>query len=224
MRISKAVLIVLITLVALATSGCLNANLSMTISKNDRVTGQLLVAAPPDGQPIRFDPPEGLRSRVSSAEYTKDGHPGTRLVFRELTFRELEHLSEAISGSESRYHFSLTRSGSLVNINGEIDLTPLGETPSSLHIEITAPGEITKTNGRESAGVITWEPPAGEVTQISATYQYSGSQNQAWIGWAVLVGGVMLLAAVLVGLLAARTHLRARDQAPQQPSNVTERV
>ncbi|RCW44036.1 uncharacterized protein DUF3153 [Halopolyspora algeriensis] len=204
----------LITLVAVLVSGCLNANVSLTIYENDRVSGQLMVAVPtPDGEePLRLQPPQGMADRVRVSPYDNGDRSGSKLSFTKLTFDELEHLAASLSRADSRYRFDIERAGSLVTVQGSVDLTPLAETDSSVLIEINTPGEVTSTNGRTNAGMVSWYPPPGEVTQISATFQFTGTtQNVFWWSWTTLFSALTLATAVLVAVLALLNHRRMRN-------------
>lgn len=208
-------MLLLITLVAVLVSGCLNANVSLTISENDRVSGQVLVAVPtPAGEePLRLRPPKNLADRVQVSPYEGKGRSGSKLSFTRLTFEEVERLGRALSRAESRYRFDISRAGSLVTVQGSVDLTPLAKTDSSVLLEINTPGEVTSTNGRANAGLVSWRPKPGEVTQISATFQFTNTSGSAvWLGWTALVGILTIGVALLVALLALFSHRRMREE------------
>ncbi|MGP4017253.1 DUF3153 domain-containing protein [Saccharopolyspora sp. 5N708] len=209
-----ALLLVLITVLGTLLSGCLHVNAALNISGDDLVSGEVLVSTQTaDGQvPFRLQPPDDLANRVRVTPYDRDGRVGSHLSFHDLTFQEVEQLGAALSPSDSRYRLQLSRSGSLVIFEGSADLTPLADTDSGVELKISAPGEITNTNGQESAGTVSWVLQPGEVTELSATYQFANATGMDWIGWALLVGGLTLTAALLVAALALRAHLRHRAE------------
>lgn len=211
-RTRRAVLLVCVALATALLGGCLHVNASMNINGDDRVSGDVLVSAATadDRPPIPQDPPEHLADRVSIDPYSSQGRVGSRLSFQDLTFDEFEQLVTELGGSDTRYELDLTRSGSLAIFDGSVDLTPLSDTNSTFEFRMSAPGEVTDTNGEQSAGTVEWKLEPGEVTHMSATYQYANPLGGDWIGWAVLVflGGVGVSAAV--GMLALRTHVRNR--------------
>ncbi|MBB5156239.1 DUF3153 domain-containing protein [Saccharopolyspora phatthalungensis] len=211
-RRPAALLLVLISVLGTLLSGCLHVNASLNITGEDLVSGELLVSTQTaDGQvPFRLQPPGDLADRVQVTPYNNAGRVGSHLSFHDLKFREVERLAKALSPSDSRYRLHLSRSGSLVIFEGAADLTPLAETGSGVELKISAPGEITNTNGTESAGTVTWVLQPGEVSELSATYQFSNVVGMDWVGWALLVGVLTLVSAVVVGLLAVRTHVRNR--------------
>jgi phosphatidylinositol mannoside-binding LppM-like protein len=207
-----ALLLVLIAVLGPLLSGCLHANAALNIAGDDLVSGEVLVSTQTaDGQvPFRLQPPDELADRVQVTPYSNGDRVGSHLSFHDLTFQEVEQLAEALSPSDSRYRLQLSRSGSLVIFNGSVDLTPLADTDSGVEMKISAPGEITNTNGQESAGTVNWVLEPGEVTELSATYQFASATGMDWLGWALLVGATTLAAALLVALLALRAHLRHR--------------
>ncbi|MEV6230658.1 DUF3153 domain-containing protein [Saccharopolyspora shandongensis] len=206
-----ALLLVLITALGALLSGCLHANASLNISGEDQVSGEVVLTTQvADGQPpLRLQPPENLADRVQITPYRDSGRDGSHLSFHDLTFPEVEQLAEAMS-PDARYQLHLSRSGSLVIFKGSADLTPLADTDSGVDLKISAPGEITNTNGQESAGTVAWSLQPGAVSEMSATYQFSNSTGMDWIGWALLVGALTFCAAAVVAGLALRTHVRSR--------------
>ncbi|GAA2799870.1 DUF3153 domain-containing protein [Saccharopolyspora taberi] len=211
----RAALLLVIALSWVLLSGCVHARASLSIDNQDRVSGEVLVSTQtPDGQvPFRLQPPADLADRVTVTPYSAEGRVGSRLAFQGLSFEELDRLATELNPSDSRYRLHLTRTGSLVTLDGELDLTPLAGTDSSFVVELTAPGEITNTNGAETAGMVTWSPQPGEVSELSAIYQFSGDDQQVWVFWALLIGGITIGAAILVGVLAQQSHEKAHKPA-----------
>jgi len=205
-------LAVLVTVLATLLGGCLNVNAAFTISGEDTVSGEIAVATQTVDGKVPFDlrPPPTLADRVKVEPFTEGENVGANVSFHDLEFQEVEKLAAELSPSDSRYHLKLWRQGSMVYFEGDADLTPLAETDSEIELKISAPGEITRTNGEGSAGTVTWSLEPGEVTQLSAAFQYSGAGGIGWWLWVSLVVGMTVLTAVLVGLLALRTHLRNR--------------
>ncbi len=210
----RAILMLLMTLVGALLSGCLHTNASVTLTDDDTANGELLLTTEtPDGQvPFRLRPPDDLADRVQVTPYNEQGRVGSRLTFRNLEFDELERLSNALSPSDSRYNVHLERQGSLVEFTTMLDMTPLADTDSSIRIELTAPGEVTSTNGKETSGVVTWAPEPGEVSELKATFQYSGSGMGVGFVWTMLLAGLTLCVVIAVAFLAQRSHERERAE------------
>lgn len=208
----------MVVLAALLLGGCLHADTSVTLTENDTASGELLLTTETaDGQvPFHLRPPDHLADRVKVTPAAEEGRVGSRLTFRDLSFQEVEELSNALSPSQSRYKLHLERTGSLVDFRGSLDLTPLADTDSSLRIELSAPGEVTTTNGRESSGVVSWSPEPGEVSQLNATFQFAGSGIGEWTIAAIVVGALALIGVVVIGLMAQRTHERELTTAGEQ--------
>ncbi|MBA8825639.1 hypothetical protein FHX42_003005 [Saccharopolyspora lacisalsi] len=212
---SGAALVLLVMLGSLLLSGCLRANVSMTFSENDRVSGEVLVAVrrPANQEPFRLRVPREFRERVHTTPYSENGRVGSTLSFDNLTFGEAEQLGRALGGSNSRYDFSIKRAGSLIEVHGSVDLTPLDQTNSSVVVRINTVGEVTTTNGKNSSGTITWRPQPGEVTELSATFQHSDSGGGTWLNWTLMIGALTLGVAALVAKLALDNHRRTHGDA-----------
>lgn len=217
----RTALALLIVLLGVLLSGCLHAQASLTIAEDDTVSGEVLLSTQTaDGQvPFQLRPPEELADQVNVTPYSRQGRVGSRLEFQDLTFDEVEELAAKLSHENSRYTFELRRAGSLVLFNGSVDLTPLDETDSAVEIEVSTPGETTTTNGHETAGVVTWRPEPGQVTQLAAAFQYTGSGPPYWLWWLLLVVALSFGAAGAVGYLAQRSH----EQYHRPPESEPER-
>ncbi|MBE9373121.1 DUF3153 domain-containing protein [Saccharopolyspora sp. HNM0983] len=208
----RVVLLVCAVLATALVSGCLQLNASMTIDGDDRVSGDVLVsAATADNRPpIGQGAPAHLADRVRIDPYSSEGRVGSHLSFHDLSFAEFEQLVSALGGSDTRYDLNLSRSGSLTIFDGSVDLTPLADTNSTFQFRMSAPGEVSNTNGEQSAGTVEWNLQPGEVTHLAATYQYASPAGGDWVGWAALVGLGGIAVSVGVGMLALRTHIRNR--------------
>lgn len=205
----------MIMLVGILVSGCLNATVSLSINGQDKVSGEVMIAVPPtsDRHSFRLRVPDELSDKVRTSPYRDGEARGSKLEFDELTFDEVERLAAELNRANSRYKLSISRSGSLVEVRGSVDLTPLAETDSEMLVEISAPGEVTTTNGEINAGMVSWHPRPGEVTEISATFQFTDARSAGLFGWSVVVGGIAFGTALLVAVLALVTRQRARAEA-----------
>ncbi|WP_245556027.1 DUF3153 domain-containing protein [Actinopolyspora mortivallis] len=210
---SRLTTVLVVVLVGLLASGCLNATVSLSIDEEDRVSGQALIAVPPSADDrVRLRVPDELSERVRITPYRKEGQRGSKVEFDRLDFDELERLARELNNTNSRYSLSVSRSGSLVNVDGSVDLTPLADTSSEVLVEISTPGEVTTTNGKVDAGVVSWEPAPGEVTEMSATFQFSDGRSAGLFGWSTVVGALTFGVAVLVGLMALLAHQHHRNE------------
>lgn len=216
-------LVVLLGILTVSLSGCLRLHAAMAVSQDDLVTGELVIAAlparPGDKGPELTIRPE-LADQVRAEPYTADGYVGQKLTFTNLRFSDFSLLVETVS-SAKQYRMSFRRSGRLVSLAGSIDLTRLPADRADVQVKIALPGNVTRTNGDNTDGTITWSPKPGAVTEFRATTQYSGETRMTWAQWvAAVAGGAVVVAGlvVLLALFAHRRTLRAeRAQASPPP-------
>jgi len=197
-------------MLVLSLSGCLRVHAALAVSPDDLVSGELIVAALPvsdqdNGPPLTI-PPE-LTDRVKSEKYTEDGYVGQRVTFSDLRFVDVALLIQSISESK-QYRLSFRRAGDVVTLAGSIDLTQLPTDRADVQIKVAFPGTVSRTNGDDDNGTVSWSPKPGSVTEFDAIAQYSGTGGESWTKWAMIVGGGALLAAVVAVLLALISHRR----------------
>lgn len=191
-------------------TGCLRVHAALAVSQDDVISGELVIAALPvskdDDGPKLTVPPE-LADRVSMQPYTADGYVGQKVTLSGLRFDDLTVLTESIS-TLRQYRLSFRRSGGLVSLAGSIDLTRVPADRADVQIKIAFPGQISRTNGDNVDGTISWAPKPGAVTEFAATARYSSAAGVSWTQWVAIVGGGAVGVAVLVVLLALFTHRR----------------
>lgn len=203
-------LLVLFGVLLCSLSGCLRVHAALAVSPDDTVSGKIVIAALPanqedDGPDLKI-PPE-LSDRVRAEPYAQDGYVGQTLTFSDLRFVDVTLLVESIS-TVKQYRLTFRRSGDLVTLAGSIDLTQLPPDRADVQIKVAFPGKVTRANGDEDGGTVSWAPKPRAVTEFDAITQYSDSSGVSWIQWVMMVGGVALGVAVLVVLLALITHRR----------------
>lgn len=221
-RVSRVVgLIVLFGVLVCSLSGCLRVHAALAVSPDDKVSGDLIIASLPvdeqDTGPKLTIPPE-LNDQVRAEKYTQDGYVGQKVTFTDLRFVDLAQLVQTISEAK-QYRLSLRRAGDLVTLAGSIDLTQVPKDRADVQIKVAFPGSVSRTNGDEDSGTVSWSPKPGAVTEFDAIAQYSTAGGDSWVRWAMLVGGSALLAAIVATLLALIAHRRSlsadRAQAAQ---------
>jgi len=204
-------LLVLFGLLMFSLTGCLRVHAALAVSPDDLVSGELIVAALPandqDNGPVLTIPPE-LTDKVRSEKYTVDGYVGQKLTLTGLRFVDVALLVDSMTETK-QYRLTFRRSGDLVTVAGSIDLTQLPADRADVQIKIAFPGTVSRTNGDEDGGTVSWSPKPRAVTEFDAIAQYSGAGGESLLKWVLLVGGVALLAAVVAGLLALITHRRS---------------
>jgi hypothetical protein len=204
--------------VAVLATGCLRAQVAAAVRADDTVTGEMVVAtvaADQNDAGAVVAPPAGLESKVQAQPYRQDGYAGTRLLFDALTFEEFGRLGQLAGGERSRLRFQLRRSGDVVLFSGRVDLVQVAA-PERLDVAVrmSFPGRITGTNGQQTGNEVSWRPPAGQITDLSATIRYADPAVTPWTRWAALVGGLtgfVVLAVLLLALLAHRRSMRLAD-------------
>jgi hypothetical protein len=200
--------------VALLASGCLRAQVAAAVRSDDTVTGEIVIATLAEEKDAGavLSPPAELQARVRTQPYRQDGYAGTRLLFNELTFEEFGRLNQVPGGEGNRLRFQLRRSGDLVLFSGRVDLVQIPAPDRvDVAVRISFPGRVTATNGRQSGNEISWQPPAGQVTELTATARYADPAAAPWTHWAAVVGGmaaVVVLAVLLLAVVAHRRSLR----------------
>jgi len=203
-------LVVLGCLLLTSLTGCVRIHAALAVSSDDLVSGELVIAALPvnkdDNGPSLTVPPE-LAEKVRTEPYTADGYVGQRVTLTGLRFADIALLSDSIS-SAKQYRLSFRRSGELVTLAGSIDLTRVPKERADVQVKIAFPGRVSRTNGDNTDGTISWEPKPAAVTEFNATVQYSNAAGISWTQWVAMVGGGAIGVAVLVVLLALFTHRR----------------
>lgn len=211
-RVTRAVgLLTVFGVLVVTLTGCLRVHAALAVSPDDRVSGELIVAALPasdtdTGPPLTI-PPE-LKEQVRSEKYTKDGYVGQRLTFEDLRFSDVSQLVQSISESK-QYRLSFRRAGDMVTLAGSIDLTQLPADRADVQIKVAFPGDVSRTNGDDDDGTVSWSPKPGAVTEFDAIAKYSGSDGVSLTKWIAMVGGGAMLAAVIAALLALIAHRRS---------------
>jgi hypothetical protein len=204
-------LVVLVGVLLGSLSGCLRVHVALAVSADDRVKGELIVASiqandQDNGPPITI-PPE-LKDRVRTEKYVDGDFVGQKVTFENLRFVDLTQLVQTISEAK-QYRLSLRRSGDLVTLAGSVDLMQVPPERADVQIKVAFPGSVSRTNGSEDGGTVTWTPKPGAVTEFNAIADYASGGGDSWVRWALLVGGAALLAAMVATLLALIAHRRS---------------
>ncbi|KAA0023130.1 LppM family (lipo)protein [Antrihabitans cavernicola] len=227
-RVTSVVALALMLVPLLA--GCLRVQVSMGVSANDRVSGQIVAAIIPanDGDKgPQLKPPDSLSSKVRVQEYKQDGYVGSQAFFSDLSFGDVQQLGQLSDQASAGFQLQLQRAGDLVTLNGKADLKSVPVQGSDVQFTIAFPARVATTNGtREGDSIISWKLPAGEVTNIRAEVRYSDPNTRSFAGWAGIVGGVTLGIAGIIGALAymTRNPRPSRAVAPVDDRKQTEDV
>ena len=192
-------------------AGCLRVQASITVSPEDRVSGEVIAAVKPrddkDTGP-QFDENVGFSQKVSVGRYTADGYVGSSASFSDLSFAELPQLAN-LSRDATGVDISLRRAGNLVILEGRVDLTNVTDPEADVKFSAAFPGEITSTNGeRVGADAVQWKLKPGTVTTMSAQSRYADPSTRTFTATAIWLALAACLAAGIIAALAWRDHDR----------------
>ncbi|MBY4214426.1 DUF3153 domain-containing protein [Rhodococcus fascians] len=193
-------------LVAPMLVGCLRVQVTMGVSANDRVAGQIVAATVPtsdtDTGP-ELVVPSSIEDKVRVEPYNQDGYVGSQAIFDDLSFGDVQTLGSIFQNAAGSFQLTLQRSGDTVTLAGNADLSSVPVQGSDVQFTIAFPARIGTTNGtRESDNSISWKLPAGEVTSVRAEVNYPDPNTRSFAGWAGIVGGVTVGVAAIVGAMA----------------------
>lgn len=208
-----ALVLLLLILVPLAV-GCVRVRASITVSPDDRVSGQIVAAAIP-----RDDDDKGpqllnslpFSNKVAVSRYERGDYVGSQAVFSDLTFAELPQLAN-MNRDAAGVDISLRRAGDLVILEGRVDLTSLSDPEADVSLSVSFPGQVTSTNGDQiSTEVVEWKLKPGVVTTMNAQARYTDPSARSFTAAAIWLGiGSMLVA----GVIGAAAWM-SRDQSPR---------
>lgn len=208
-----ALVLLLLILVPLAV-GCVRVRASITVSPDDRVSGQIVAAAIP-----RDDDDKGpqllnslpFSNKVAVSRYERGDYVGSQAVFSDLTFAELPQLAN-MNRDAAGVDVSLRRAGNLVILEGRVDLTSLSDPEADVSLSVSFPGDVTSTNGDQiSTNVVEWKLKPGVVTTMNAQARYTDPSARSFTAAAIWLGiGSMIVAGII-----ATVAWMSRDQSPR---------
>lgn len=201
-------------LVAPMLAGCLKVHTTISVSDNDRVSGDITAAVKPrddkDAGP-QFDENMPFSQKVSVSAYKSDGYVGSQATFSDLTFAEFPQLA-GLSSEANGVDVSLRRAGDLVILEGRVDLTTLNDPDADVSFTASFPGEVTSTNGdRLDTKSVEWKLKPGTVSVLSAQSRYTDPSSRSFRNAAIWLIVAAFLVAGLIGYLAWRD----RDLSPR---------
>jgi hypothetical protein len=211
-RLLAMVLLILVVLPSAV--GCVRIRASITVSQDDRVSGQIVAAAKPRDAADRG--PQLLNNltfanKVAVSDYDRDEYVGSQAVFSDLTFAELPQLAN-MNRDAAGVDISLRRAGDLVILEGRADLTSLSDPDADVSLSVSFPGEVTSTNGDQvSAEIVEWKLRPGVVSTMNAQARYTDPSARSFTGAAIWLAVGSFLVAGIIGTLAYMN----RDQTPR---------
>jgi hypothetical protein len=208
------VLFLLLILLPLAT-GWVRVRASITISPDDRISGEIIAASKPRNSDDKGPQFNGgslpFSEKVAISDYSKDGYVGSQAAFSDLTFAELPQLAN-MNHDAAGVDISVRRAGDSVILEGRADLTALTDPNADVSLSVSFPGPVTSTNGDQvDSQVVEWKLKPGVVTTLIAQARYTDPSARSFTGAAMWMGLSALLVAALIGTLA----WVSRDQSPR---------
>jgi hypothetical protein len=198
--------LLLLVLLAPTIAGCVRVRASLTVSPDDRVSGQIVAAAKqrnPDDKGPQLLNNLPFSNKVSVSSYARDDYVGSQAVFSDLSFAELPQLAN-MNNDAAGVDISLRRAGDLVILEGRADLTTVND-----------PGEVTSTNGDQVASdTVQWTLKPGVVSTMNAQARYTDPSARSFTGAAIWLGVAAFLVAGIIGGVA----WTSRDRSPVLPS------
>ncbi|AOW94723.1 DUF3153 domain-containing protein [Rhodococcus sp. WMMA185] len=187
-------------------AGCLRVQVSMGVSADDRVSGQIVAATVPEDdqdQGPQLTPPAALSDKIRVQEYRQDGYVGSQAFFSDLTFGDVQQLGSMSDQGNGSFQVSLRRAGDLVTLDGRADLGSVPAQGTDVQVTVAFPAKIITTNGTlQSDSTVSWTLPAGTTSTLRAEVRYQDPSTRSFAGWAGIMGGVTLGVAVVVAALA----------------------
>lgn len=207
-------LALLLLLVAPLAVGCIRVHASITVSPDDRVSGQIVAASKArddKDQGPQFDLNVPFSQKIAVSKYDSDGYVGSEAVFSDLSFAEVPQLAN-LNRDAAGVDIGLRRAGNLVILEGRADLTNVNDADADVQLTVSFPGEVTSTNGdRIDSEVVEWTLKPGVVSTLSAQARVTDPSTRSFTAAALWLGLAALVVAGIIGALAYNT----RDQSPR---------
>ncbi|MDR3663681.1 MAG: DUF3153 domain-containing protein [Mycobacterium sp.] len=186
--------------------GCVRIHTSLTVSPDDRVSGQIVAAAKAkdsDDQGPQLSNNLPFATKVAVSEYRKDDFVGSEAVFSDLSFSEVPQLAN-LSRDSAGADISLRRAGDLVILEGRVDLTTLSDPDADVSLSVSFPGDVTSTNGERVANdIVQWKLKPGVVTTMKAQARYTDPSARSFTSAALWLA---VLAFAVVGIIGGLAY------------------
>jgi hypothetical protein len=215
-RVRAGALIVLLVACVLGMGGCTRVRTALAVQSDDTVAGDVVIGRAGGPAPA-IDVPAELADRVTATPYDQDGYQGTALRFTDLTFAQLNSLTEVSPDAKGRFRFTLRRAGGLIVLGGQVDLTAMPVDQADVQLKVAFPGDVVSSDGQLVGHEVSWVFPPGEVDQFNAVVSSPDPGAPSVTRWLLLVGAVVVATAAGVVLLA-----RAQRNPPSRLATVRE--
>ena len=200
-RLAGAALVLFLLGAAALLGGCTQVRAALAIQGDDTVAGEIVIGTA-SGPPPVVAVPAPLVGRVSVTPYQDAGYTGSRLQFSGLRFDQVNSLTSVAPLANGRFKFELRRTGGLVVLAGQVDLSAVPVDKADVQLKIAFPGDLVSTDGAVGGGTVSWVFTPGQVNQFNAVVGSPDPSTPSVGRWTLLVAAVVAAAAVAVVLLA----------------------
>jgi hypothetical protein len=204
-RIRRSTAVATLVLLALTVvgllGGCTRVRTALAVQGDDTVAGEIVVATS-GGPPPTIVVPAPLAGRVTVTPYQAEGYQGSQLRFTGLRFDEVNSLASIAPQAQGRFRFALRRSGNLVVLNGQVDLTALPVDRADVQLKVAFPGEVVNSDGEIDSDAVSWVFSPGQVSEFNAVVSAPDPTAPSVGRWMLLIGAVVAAAVIGVVLLA----------------------
>ncbi len=199
-------------------AGCLRVNAAITVSPDDLVSGRIIAAAQPRDDEDRgpqFDENLGFSNKISVSPYEADGYVGSRVTFSDLTFAEMPQLA-SLTRDAGGVDIALRRAGSLVILEGRVDLTNVNDPEADVTFSAAFPGDVVSTNGElVTTSAVEWKLVPGTVNMMDAQSRFTDPSTRSFTTAAMWLGLATALVAGVIAALAWRDRDRSSPRFAQ---------
>ncbi|HEV7789473.1 MAG TPA: DUF3153 domain-containing protein [Pseudonocardia sp.] len=203
-RLAGAALALFLLVAAGLLGGCTQVRTALAIQSDDTVAGEIVIGVAGGPAPV-LNVPAPLVGQVSVTPYQDSGYVGSRLQFSGLRFDQVNSLTSVAPLANGRFRFELRRTGGLVVLGGQVDLSAVPVDRADVQLKVAFPGDLVSTDGISTAGTVSWVFTPGQVSQFNAVLSSPDPSTPSVGRWTLLVAAVVAAAAVAVVLLA-RAH------------------
>ena len=225
-------------------AGCMQLNMSLTVSPDDTVTGQLLITANKTALNKNKTPAEAfadLRKNIPSMPegpetvYEDANRYGTLITYDNTPLAKFNSQSIKLVKNNGTYRFTLPLDPNLYgNFQSAAPETRQAFMKAmEFEIQITFPDIVLDSNGTEVGRTVTWQLKGGEdkpvqlfataaiPTTASQSAPASGGSGGGGLPWLLIIGGaiVLAIAAVAVFLLMRRSGAAPAATAAPEAAN-----
>jgi hypothetical protein len=223
----RQVLAIALVAASLALTGCLRADVDLTVTENRTVEGTMHLAWDKGFLDLlERDPTEAQQEILD--DLTDDAPDGmTCEPWEEPELIGAACMLEGVSLDEINQaeafdqRLTLLAAGDDVVLSAIIDLDEVPtDNPDLLEafeasVRFTFPGRVSDATGRIDGTTVTWEPQPGERTELLATAELASRSSEPFPVWIIVIVTVVVL--LVAGLMFAERMPRRRDRRRPEP-------